>query len=80
MLRDSDLDAAGEQRPVNSNVVTIENLHKCYRLGNESIPALCGVSLGVEPGRFVAIMGPSGCGKTTLLNLMGGLDTSATGG
>ncbi|MCZ6682910.1 MAG: ABC transporter ATP-binding protein [Planctomycetota bacterium] len=64
---------------MNSNVVTIENLHKCYRLGNESIPALRGVSLGVEQGRFVAIMGPSGCGKTTLLNLLGGLDMPDTG-
>lgn len=59
---------------MSSNVVTIENLHKCYRLGNETIPALRGVDLEVERGRFIAIMGASGCGKTTLLNLMGGLD------
>jgi NitT/TauT family transport system ATP-binding protein len=28
-----------------------------------------GLSLGIDPGEFVAVVGPSGCGKTTLLNL-----------
>ncbi len=61
------------------NVVSIDNLHKRYQLGNETIHALRGVRLEVERGRFVAIMGASGSGKTTLLNLLGGLDLPDSG-
>jgi iron(III) transport system ATP-binding protein len=32
------------------------------------------VTLGVEPGRIVALLGPSGCGKTTLLRIIAGLE------
>ncbi|MFQ5424597.1 MAG: ABC transporter ATP-binding protein [Phycisphaerae bacterium] len=61
------------------NVVSIDNLHKRYQLGNETIHALRGVRLEVERSRFVAIMGASGSGKTTLLNLLGGLDLPDSG-
>ena len=57
-----------------THVVVVRELEKVFRLGDEVIPALRGVSLDVEGGRFVAIMGASGSGKTTLLNLLGGLD------
>lgn len=55
-------------------VVEITDLHKTYHLGDEAICALRGVSMTIEPGRFVAIMGASGSGKTTLMHLIGGLD------
>mgnify|MGYP000379318632 CR=1 FL=1 len=42
--------------------------------------ALDGVSLTVEDGEFIAVVGTSGCGKTTLMNILGGLDTSDFGG
>ena len=60
-------------------LVSIKDLHKEYRRGNERIDVLAGVSLDIPSGDFLALMGPSGSGKTTLLNLMGGLDTP-TGG
>ncbi len=31
------------------------------------------LSLGIEPGEFVALLGPSGCGKTTSLRMIAGL-------
>ena len=33
----------------------------------------------METGKMYAILGPSGCGKTTLLSLLGGLDSPASG-
>lgn len=38
-----------------------------------STPVLDGISFGVAPGRFVAVIGPSGCGKSTLLQMATGL-------
>ena len=36
-------------------------------------PVVEGLSLGVEPGEFLAVIGPNGAGKSTLLKLMAGL-------
>ncbi|MDV2989987.1 MAG: ABC transporter ATP-binding protein [Dehalogenimonas sp.] len=60
-------------------MIQVENLKKDYRLGEETVHALAGVSLEIEKGEFAAFVGPSGSGKSTLLHLIGGLDTPSSG-
>ena len=55
-------------------MIKLEGIVKEYRLGDERIRALDGVTIGFRKSEFVSILGPSGCGKTTLLNILGGLD------
>ncbi len=55
-------------------MIQIENLHKSYVMGHNSLHVLKGLELGIEEGEFVSIMGSSGSGKSTLLNILGILD------
>lgn len=60
-------------------VIDVEDLYKIYRVGEEKVRALDGVSFKVFEGEFVAIVGTSGSGKSTLLNMMAGLEPPTKG-
>jgi putative ABC transport system ATP-binding protein len=60
-------------------IVDARSLVREYRMGDEIVHALRGVSLAVQEREYVAIVGPSGCGKSTLLNLLGVIDQPTSG-
>ena len=61
------------------SLISIEDLHKSFPMGDGRIPALRDVSATIDRGEYVAVMGRSGSGKSTLMNILGCLDTPTAG-
>jgi len=59
--------------------IKLHNITKTYKMGDVEIHAVDGISFEVEKGEIATIVGPSGAGKTTVLNILGGMDTSNSG-
>lgn len=60
-------------------ILELKDIKKDYKLADNVVPALKGVSMAFRHNEFVSILGPSGCGKTTMLNIIGGLDQYTSG-
>lgn len=62
-----------------AHLIEIKDMYKEYRMGDNVVKALDGVSLAIDECEFVAIIGPSGSGKSTLMNMIGCLDVPDRG-
>lgn len=60
-------------------LIELTDIKKIYKIGDQDINALDGVSISIDEGEFVAIMGPSGSGKSTLMHIIGCLDDFTEG-
>ncbi len=69
----------GVMQETKTTVITVRDLYKIYKLGDERVRALNGVSFDIHKGEFVAIVGTSGSGKSTLLNMLAGLEKPTRG-
>lgn len=62
-----------------SEILTMQDIVKCYYLDAEELVVLNHVNLKINEGEFVSILGPSGSGKSTLMNIIGCLDVPTSG-
>ncbi len=60
-------------------LMSLKEVRKVYRVGNEKVVALDSISLDIEEGEICCILGTSGSGKSTLLNMMAGLERPTRG-
>ncbi len=57
----------------------LEGVCRHYRMGNDVVKALDGISLEIKEKEYLAVLGRSGSGKSTLLNILGCLDRPTSG-
>jgi len=61
------------------SLLLARGLNKQFRSGDEPVPVLVDLSLGLEAGESLALTGRSGSGKSTLLNILCGLEQPDAG-
>ena len=62
------------------SIATMESIRAENVIKNfETVRALDGISLTIEPSELFFLLGASGCGKTTLLRCIAGLETPTSG-
>ncbi|MDO4162072.1 MAG: ABC transporter ATP-binding protein [Pseudomonadota bacterium] len=64
---------------MNNTTLTLKNINKTFRQGNEVLEVLRDVNLEIKPKEVVALIGPSGSGKSTLLQIAGLLEKPSEG-
>lgn len=60
-------------------LLSVRDVYKTYKNGEEYTTVLKGVSFDLFKGEFLCFLGESGCGKSTMLNILGGLLSADSG-
>ena len=60
-------------------IIDIQNISRCFQIGQTEIKAVKNISFEVNKNEYVALMGVSGSGKSTLMNMLGCLDSPTSG-
>ena len=60
-------------------MISLKNITKSFKLGDNELEILHGINLEIKKGEFIAIIGQSGSGKSTLMNILGCLDSPSGG-
>ncbi|WKZ30904.1 MAG: ABC transporter ATP-binding protein [Candidatus Dojkabacteria bacterium] len=68
-----------EQFALQKDAITVSDVRKVFKVGEQDVEVLKGVSLAINRGEFTILFGPSGCGKSTLLHLILGLEDPTAG-
>ncbi|MGV8920023.1 MAG: ABC transporter ATP-binding protein [Pseudomonas sp.] len=60
-------------------LLVLHNVSQCYSRGGQPVTVLHDINLTIVRGQTCALVGASGSGKSTLLNILGLLETPASG-
>lgn len=60
-------------------LIEFRDVYKIYKMGDNEVHAIDGISMKVYKGEFLAIVGQSGSGKSTCMNIIGCLDVPTSG-
>ncbi len=64
---------------VDSPYLKVNDVHKSFVLGNQTVNVLNGINLTLQRGEMLALIGASGAGKSTFLHILGTLDHPTSG-
>ncbi|MCL1846981.1 MAG: ABC transporter ATP-binding protein [Coriobacteriia bacterium] len=59
--------------------IELQDVTKYYHTGEVLVKAVDGVDFTIKEGELAIVVGPSGAGKSTVLNILGGMDSSDSG-
>lgn len=62
-----------------NNYIEFVDVRKTYKMGEVKINAVDGATFSIKKGEFVIVAGASGAGKSTILNILGGMDSTTSG-